>query len=420
MERTFEKRGLGYRMHLPELTAELAIDQLSRQRGELHGEITVTMAMPGTRSADGHLHQAHMNVSGSDARGRLAKVLRERAQTNDSIDWTGVLEDFCRHVLAAERDGEPAIRVGTLPRPTRIEYRLDPIVAAGKPVLLYGRGGTGKSTIASAFAVSVETGVTVIEGFIPRKANVLYLDWEADRDEVNERVRGVAMGANLPSPASILYRQCYGPLYRQVEPIARIVAKEDIGLVIVDSVGMAAGIGSEGGDAAEVALKLFGAFRALTTTRPGCAILGIHHITKTEAGDDGKQSKPYGSVYFENLSRATFELRASSDGLALGLYNTKPPSYGPRLAPMALSITHEEDGTIRYGRMDSLPEELTRSLPLAERIYRLLAVEKLDPGEIADTLDEPPNKVRAILSRHNAKLFGKLASGKWEALPRAS
>lgn len=421
MQSTFEKRGLGYVMQLPDILTQLSVDQLSRARGELHGEVTITTTLPGTRSADGHLHQAHMNISGSDARGRLAKVLKERANTGDSVDWTGILEDFCRHVLGAERDGEAAIRVGTLLRPAKLDYRLDPILASGKPILLFGRGGTGKSTLAAAFAVSVETGAMVIDGFIPRKANVLYLDWEADRDEVNDRVRGVAMGANLPAgTASILYRACYGPLYRQVEPIARIVAKEDIGLMVVDSVGLAAGIGSDGGDASETALKLFGAFRAITTTRPGCSILAIHHISKADAGADGKPSNPYGSIYYENLARATYELRASGDGHAVGLYNVKPPSYGARLPPMALSIDHDEDGTIRYGRMDALPEELTRSLPLAERIYRLLGDDRLDPGEIADALDEPPNKVRAVLSRHNNKLFGKVASGKWEALARAS
>src|SRR4051812_39085540 len=110
MRRAFDKQGLGYVMRVPELAIEMTVDRLSRTRGELHGELAVSCGLPGTRSADGHLHSARFNLSGGTTRGSLAKVLVKRANTPD-IDWEDLLEDFCRRVMAAERDGDPVIDV---------------------------------------------------------------------------------------------------------------------------------------------------------------------------------------------------------------------------------------------------------------------------------------------------------------------
>lgn len=101
-------------------------------------------------------------------------------------------------MLDGERQGTPIVMVGGLPRPVGVNYRLDPMLPLNMPVILYGEGGSGKSTFAAAIAVSVQSGIVVVEGFIPRRANVLYLDWEGDQDQINDRVRGVAAGAHVP------------------------------------------------------------------------------------------------------------------------------------------------------------------------------------------------------------------------------
>jgi DNA-directed RNA polymerase specialized sigma24 family protein len=418
MERVFTRQGLGYVMQLPALATELSIAYVRRSRGETHGELTVTCGLPGTRSADGHLHQATFNISGSEARNRLAKTLALRANTGDEIDWTDVLEDLCRRVLGAEREGEPVAKVGALPTPVAESFRLVPFLPEDQVTILYGDGGVGKSTLASAFAVSVETGVAMIEGWTPRKARVLYLDWEAGRNSLNRRVRGVAMGLHLPRVAQIDYLDCRrrGPLHGFAEHLAMTVDREHYGLVIVDSVGMAAGIGTEGGDANESALRLFSAFGYLGTT-----VLAIDHVNRSDAEADRKRSRPYGSIYKSLLARSTWELRLSrsSDvGQVMGLYNTKVNDSDMH-APVSLRVVHGEDGSISYEQMDSMPLELSRSLTLEEQVASALAsLGHLTPAEIADELELAENKVRAVLSRYKAR-FNKLPSGKWEVLSRA-
>lgn len=405
-------------MDVPDLAVSMAVDRLSRTRGELHGEITVSCGLPGIRAHDGHLHQARFNLSGSTARTTLARILGQRADA-PGLDWPDMLEDFCRRVLLAERDGSPVEKVGALPMPVGESYRIAPLLPLDQASILYGDGGTGKSTMAAALAVSVSEGVAVVEGWTPRKGPVLYLDWEAGRGSLNRRVRGVAMGAHIPRVVQIDFMDCRrrGPLAGFAEDIARLVTLEGYGLVIVDSVGMAAGVGGESSDANESAIRLFSAFGYLSTT-----VLAIDHVNRSDADTTTKKSRPYGSIYKSNLARATFELRRSNgaDGSSvLGLYHTKA-NDAELMAPQALRVTHADDGAIYYQRELAMPVALTESLSLTERITAVLAEGYASSEDVATALDHDKKRVEALLYKYAGKRFNKLPSGSWELLPEAS
>src|SRR6185436_10224534 len=252
MQTEFRRQGMGYVLTAVDIGTDLSVDRLVKTRGDLHAELRVASTLAATRSRSGLLHHARFNLSSTSARTQLAKTLAWRANSGDGIDWFELLEELCTRVLEGERVGEPTIMVGANPRPATKPYRLDPLIPLGDPVILYGEGGAGKSTLAAAIAVSCETGVSIIPTWVPRKCPVLYLDWESGPDAINERVAAIAVGANLPAPAQIRYRFMARPLHDQVEDVAGFVEAEKIGLVIVDSVGLAAGI-SEQGDAAESA-----------------------------------------------------------------------------------------------------------------------------------------------------------------------
>jgi hypothetical protein len=396
VRRSFDRAGLGYVMHVSDLGVEIAVDRLSRSRGDLSGEVNVSMGLPGTRSADGYLHSARFNLSSGPARGALARTLAKRSSAED-IDWEDLLEDFCRRVMVQEREGSPVEFVGD--RPTRIAaaWQLDPILPAEKPTILYGEGGTGKSTLATAIAVSVETGVAVIEGWIPRQAPVLYLDWETSADDVDEHVKGVARGANIPRTVTLRYRRCFGPLADQVEEIARIVTEHHIGLLVVDSIGLAAGSSGDGTDASDSAIRLFAAFRAIGTT-----VLAIDHVSKGDALDPTKPARPYGSIYKTNLARATFELKRAApagDVARIGVYNTKS-NVRSLLPPIGLEAEHGEDGLIRYVPFDiAMDAELGRKASVWDRARAVLADGPMADDELAEELEVKSNVLRSTLSR---------------------
>lgn len=415
MRHAFERQGLGYVMSVPEIMSEFAVDRITRRGGETHGELTVTCGLPGSRSTDGHLHQARFNLSSSTARTSLAKTLAHRSKA-DEIDWFELLETFCRQVLAAEREGDPIEMVGHLPMPVGETYRLSPLMPEGQTTILYGDGGTGKSTLAAAIAASVETGAVVIEGWTPRQAPVLYLDWEAGKASINRRVRGVAMGAHIPHVVQIRHADCRrrGPISNFAEDVARFIDREGIGLVVVDSVGMASGTSNEGSDANESAIRLFAAFGYLGTT-----VLAIDHISKAAADDQNKPARPYGSIYKGLLARATYELRRSTaaDGRSLvGVFNTKA-NDGPLLGPMTFTVTHGDDGSISYDRLEAVPTELAGKLGNADRIAAALGHGHMTTGEIADETGLSQDIVRTTLNRGRNTRFGSLPSGKWELIP---
>ena len=397
MRRTFEKLGLGYVLTVYELATSLSVDHLVRSRGELHGELRVQCGLDGIRATDGNVHQARFNLTSTTARGSVAKHLAQRAG-HELIDWLDLLEDFCRRVLDAQRDGDPIEDVGALPMPVGVATRVDPIMPLGDVTTLYGDGSTGKSTLAAAIAVSVQTGVSVIPGWIPRKAPVLYLDWEAGKESINRRVRGVAMGANIPGPVTISYLNCKrrGALPGFAEDLAREIDLRSFGLVVVDSVGMAAGVG-EGGDANETAIRLFAAFGALGTT-----VLAVDHVNKTDATRSDRTTRAYGSVYKGLLARATFEVRRgkAADGRWLiAIRNTKY-NDADELGDQALKVHHEPDGAIWYERLEQMPAEMKIGEPtIWELAAELLEMGDMSESEIAAAIDRQVPAVRATLYR---------------------
>jgi hypothetical protein len=407
------REGMGYAMTFPEIATEMAADRLVRSRGDVQAHVSVTCGLPGTRSRSGRLHSARLNLSSSSSRSTLARVLKDRANL-PGLDWMDVIEEFCRGILELEREGEPVVMVGARPRIVGgVSYRIDPLAPLNLPSILYGEGGSGKSTLAAAFAVSCESGVAAVPGFVPRPGRVLYLDWEGDEEQINERVAGVAAGANLPRPIEIRYRPMVAPIADQVDELARIVDRERIGLVIVDSVGPASGTTSDGADAAESALRLFAAFRFLRTT-----VLALDHVAKASLDEPGRQARPYGSIFKQNLARSTWEIRRA--GEAIALYHTK--SNVARLQPpRGLHVQYTEGGSITYAEA-MLADELRKPMKLPERIADLLSDGfHREVAQIVEELGmekEESNKVRVALSRDPR--FNKLPSGTWEVVRRAS
>lgn len=400
-----ERLGLGYTVRFAEGVG-IDVERIRRSRDELSAEVTVTAALPGIVSRDGHVHAARLNLSSTSARGTLARHLVGRAP---GVDWAEILERTCLAVLTRERVGEPIETVGNRPQRIRPRHLVDPFLPADKTTILFGDGGTGKSTLAAAVAVSVETGMAVVPGWRPvRPTGVLYLDWESGADDLDDRVRGVAKGAGITDDVEIAYRFCAGPLADQVDDLAREVAARGIGLVIVDSLGLAGGVNVDG-DAADGAFRLFGAFRALRVT-----VLGIDHVSKASAENPAAPGRPYGSTYKHNLARATWELRqgqTSGDTTHLGVYHRKS-NDGRTLPAFGLSIQHRDDGSIRYGT-ESLSDELARPLSNADRIALVVAGGAMTPADIASETEIAEASVRVTLNRGREARFVKLPDGRW-------
>ena len=234
------------------------------------------------------------------------------------------------------------------------------------------------------------------------------LDYEATEDELNDRVAALSAGANMEPPSGIFYCPARRPLADQVEDLAGVLDEHHVGLLIVDSVGLASGTTREGSDAAESALRLFTALRTLGRTS-----LLIDHVRGDDLTSDRAGTRPYGSVYKMNLSRAVYELRREeapgADGAQLALLHRKL-NDGPLLPATGLRVVHGPS-TIRVERCEVTAPDLEHgALPVAERMRRELRTGPLPAKVLAERLGVPAESIRTAL--HRDKQLQRLADGR--------
>jgi hypothetical protein len=388
----------------------IRVDRLAEDsKGTLTGEILIKSGQPGSEK---HVHMARINLVSSESRTRLSKLLHERVNT---VDWYSILEQSCVMTLAKHREGEPVCDLGDQPEYETARYRLQPLLFDSEPTLIYAPGGTGKSYLALYIACLVQYNIGGIYGWLPLAGNVLVLDWETSRAIYRRRTWAVKQGLGIEdSTERIKYRYCTQPLATDIAEIQKIVIENKINLVIVDSCGYAAG-----GDpnAAEVAIRYFGALRSIRT-----ATLTLDHVSKGLNGG----SSPFGSVYKTNAARSVFQLKKSQDAGAneyeLGLYHEKV-NEGMPLKPIGYKtkFTNNADGVaikVVFSQTEIMaaPELTDGKVDLKDKLYYLLKTNgSMGLAEMSAQVGEDKDTVRMTCYRYdetkNKKLFVNLGKG---------
>jgi hypothetical protein len=369
----FEKVGMGYRCWDEKIQTEFRLTHLKRSRGDLTGELSVGTNIKDVKTHKGILHVARFNVLSSSSRSSLARMLEKRTPGQD-MDWFDGLEWLCQNVIIAETTGEPIDEVGLKPAtPPGDRWLVEPLVLKGRPSMIFGPGGVGKSLLGLTCGLSVACGREIIPGIEPAvHGNVLYLDWETTREVINDRIQAIARGHDF-KPSGMLYRRCVRPLADDAEELSAVVAEKKIVLVIVDSAAYAMGAQGEYGDANESVLRLHEALRLMNTTA-----LIIDHVNKTDLRAKPGTATPYGSAYKTNAARISWEVRKapSANGLAINLYHAKSNDTR-QLEPIGLSLEWDE-GRIRFSQTAVVEEEVSE-----ERVHdsaRKAITELLDEG----------------------------------------
>lgn len=301
MRNPVERDGMGYTLDIPRDGISIRADRIRESSGDLTAEVRIS------RAPDGHVLTTRTNLLSSTTRSSLAKELTSRSA---GPDWRKVLEVFCQGVIELEREGEPFVTIGRAPVRPEPPYLMRPMLFAGKPTILFGEGGVGKSSaIAAAIAVSVASGTAALDVWsVVTPGPVLVLDWEGDDGDWNDAVARVSDGLRIEPPV-IHYRRMSGALDAQVNEIAAYVDEHGIVLVIVDSVTWATRSMDRAAGIEEPVKRLFEALRHI-----GTASLLIDH--KSKAGtrdDDASGSQPIGSIVKVNAARASYELRKAGD-----------------------------------------------------------------------------------------------------------
>lgn len=391
-EPELERIGLGWQWK-PRKDLTMKITRLKEASGEFTGELTVLCPDAGT--VNGVIEWGRFNLMSAQTRGSLAKRLNNRVEG----DWDQYLDLFSRSVVNRERVGEKIQRTDPSARPQPLRYLYEPMLPIGMSTLLYGSGGTGKSTVAAAVAVSVETGAGVFPGWRkPVTCPVLILDWEADKWVWQDRVNAIAAGIGITPPV-IRYRSCRRRIVDDAEAIADAVIEEGIGLVIVDAVNQAFGVsGHEHSDPAEVAIRAFSTIREIVRTASPDQLdatevtwLLIDHSTGADLQEGGATPmKSYGSVAKQWLARQQFylatEKEASETRQELVMTQTKA-NYAWKMRPLPMVI-ERVNGSIKFGFGANITApELEAQLTLGQRIIQTLKEGGLPQDRIRVLLD---------------------------------
>lgn len=418
----------GYTLRLDEVATVMEARQVRWEHGALYAVVSVRTKIQGVRTSGGDVvTEQRVNLSSDRGRKDVAAACADRGPGVD-VDWKGFIDEFAIRILAAEREGKPFETVGR--RPARIDpgYVLAPWLPKGKAAIFYGPGGATKGFLTVAMCVSLATGVEIIPGFVPTAiGSPLYLDWESDGWDIDDRVKRIARGAGVRAP-EISYRECVVPLVDQIDDVVRQVHRDSHDFLVIDSVGMAMNPKREGGDPNESVRAMFQAIRPL-----GVTTVAIDHVVGAETKAGSKSSRPYGSVYKENLARNTYEVRPlppvpGETGVRHITVRHAKGNMSDLRPIIGLQVIFDHDAV----RFEAEPvriveaEEDGHAWPTSTRdlVREILQRGHLTEAEIADEIGRKLDTVGRVLRRYSPtaknpddRWFNRLPSGRWEAIP---
>lgn len=373
----FEERASSLIYTWPSPGVTVIVDQLRRNNLGLQSEITIS---GGGRTIHGPVHYNMTSTSGREV---LVKYLNKRMET----DWPAILESLSRLTVAYSRSGDPVSNLQDFLWRPGTQWVLRPFILDGQPTILFGAGGLGKSILALAMMLALESHKAILPGTAPQNGHHgLYLDWEDTEYQHGERYRQLCAGATLdPANYALFHLRCTSTISDQAQRIHHQIAESNATFLIIDSAGMACGGEPE---KSEAALMFFAALRTFRVPA-----LIIAHQTK-----QASRGLPFGSVMWHNAARMTWEIaskqRFGRDGLNVALTNRKS-NVSALLGTVGFTILWRE-GSIQIKDFDTSSDpDFADKDNLAGQLFNELAASDgagMTVAELREALDNIPSE----------------------------
>jgi len=350
-------------------------------------------------SGPGHLRHARLTLGSQSGKDSYIRSLKKREPL---IDFDTVVEQLCVGIIRRYREGSPVVKsqanedVDSL-----VDWHVSSLIDTGSSSLIFAPGGSGKSWFCQLITIMVANGIDHV-GLRVRQCPVLYLDWETTQTTFERRMTMIRKGLGIGKDEydNVYYRQMSRPFVNDTVEITAQIRKHGIGLIVVDSMGLASG-GRQNDD--DTIIELTRAMSGVSEAVGGnLSKLIIDHPAKMP-GEGGKAS-PYGSGYKVTWIRNMFQLRKDEvqgkKNIAVGLFHEKT-NDAPRLEDQGFEINFETPGQVKFFRRE-VPETpgLEQYQSWRQRCLTLLKEypEGLTPVEASDLLGASLAQIRKEFS----------------------
>jgi len=295
-------------LHWPGLPVEIHVRDFGYQNGWVQMEVWFHDLESGERQLA--MAPANVQLWSQQARANLIRYLHE---WDSQITWKWLVEctaGVVRRVTTAQNPLQEIVSDPSLPMEP--DYLLWPLLYRGHSTILFGSKGSTKSVLATVVAYIVQLPFPQNKlGFKPGDASctVAYCDWEDAETTFQSRWTAIQRGFKGQHPEDladdlelpILRKSMTTRLADAIEPLRIEIAENNVGLVIIDSLGPAAG-----GDlyAPQAALDFYAALRSLNVT----TLILAHHSKDPNT----KTKTVFGSQFFTALARSVWHAESES------------------------------------------------------------------------------------------------------------
>ena len=393
----------GYTFRWDDLKLSLKISRLRiHNDGRVTGEVLITTD---AQNMSPVLYpQSQLNFSSPTTRQHLINILKAQYP---QWDWGQIIDQVSYKIQEMARAGEPVQELWTHNEVKAPEFLLEPILIKGLPTVIFGEKGVLKSSLSLLFCACLilpwqdnPLGLSA-----PVKSiKTLYLDWEADNDVIQWTAKKLQNGLGLPS-FPIYYRRCALPLADDIEQIQNHIVNTGAEVVIIDSLGAAAG-GDELGKSSP-ATSFYAALRRLNITS---LIIG-----QTSKDTEAKKKTIYGSTFFEYYARNIFELVKSDEvgdnEADVALFHRRFNLGGLR-KPLGFRMTFS-DSEIKVESKPVSVREFIDKVSTQAKLLELLKGGAMTVKEIMEELDIKQTNARMTISRLKEKRQIVKVGEKW-------
>ncbi len=378
------------------------------RRSEVNAFVEVTIHVSIEEVKDIVQYSGRLNLASISGREGFARALTRIAKNKQEFDsfLSASIVEVNRAIARQPR----MINLCDAPPKMNQQWMLEPFILDNAPNILFGEGGGGKTFVALRWLLSIATGIPFLEAKPTRPRVCLFLDYEDDAAEGNDRIQKLCGSKTISAPdlellqKNIKYFAAQGvPLHDLIPTLKEKIIEERIEFILIDSALMACGGEPE---KAESAGRFFNSLAKL-----GVTTLTIAHETKSENHDH-----VFGSIFWRNCTRNMWNAQSEKDPtdprrISFGLFHRKC-NHDALRAPVPLRI-HHGDGVVDIEK-GAAEEWGGKSLTVGDRIVAMLRTGPKQFGQLAMSMEDVKKEVitmtltrlksRGILAQSGQKL----------------